>query len=159
MADQARINGNLFSWSSIVFKIDGDRYFGIRSISYADKRERSFGYGMGRHHGPRGRSAGKYSAEPTKVVMHKDSVRDLRAALAEQSSDGVSFGNVVFQIAVSYVEGDETPVQDDLVDCVWTGTSVSAEEGPDPMYEEIEINTLYIKWNGLTQFDATEGSP
>lgn len=159
MADQIRVNGNQLSWGSIILKVADERYTGFTAIAYADKRERVKAYGMGRHQAPRGRSRGKYTTDPVKLTGWKSSIQALREALAAQSTDGVSYGDVEFQIIVQYVDEGENPIDVEIVDCVWIGNSSSEEENADPLKEEIEIDCMHIKRNGLTLFDSSQGSP
>ena len=157
MSDEIRVNGNLHSWGSITVKINEERFFGFSAISYSDSRERVKGYGMGRHQAPRGRSRGKYATEPVGLTGAKGSVQQLRKALAD-AGDGESYGDTEFQIVVEYVEADDTPILVEIEDCVWTKNTTSDEEGPDPLNEEIEIDCMRIRRNGLVLFDASEGS-
>lgn len=165
MADQVRINGNTHSWSSIVAKVEGERFYGFTSVSFGDKRERVKGYGMGRHHAPRSRSAGKYSTDPVKLVGPKSTMQALRASLAARAADGKSYGDTEFELTVQYVEpsntipGGETPIHVILQRCVITANISSDEEGPDPLKEEVEIDCMAIQRNGLTLFDSSQGSP
>jgi hypothetical protein len=159
MADQIRVNGNLLSWGSIIVKIDGDRYHGITSIAYADKRERVKGYGSARHQGPRGRSRGKYSTEPVKVTGFRSSLQAMRVALAAKAGDNTSYGDAEFDVVIQYVEADETPITVELERCVWTSNSATDEEGADPLKEDVEFDCMLIRRNGLVLFDASEGSP
>lgn len=158
MADSARINGNTYSWSSVTLKVDGDRYFGITAIGYGDSRERSKAYGMGRHHAPRGRGAGKYGTDPCTATMYKDTFDAFLAALAVAATDGKSVGNVQFQIVVQYVENDIS-ITDEIEDCVLTKFAAKAEENPDSLMVELEIDCMRIRWGGKTLFDQSEGSP
>lgn len=159
MADAIRVNGNQFSWGSIVLRAGGDRFYGFTAITYADKRERVKAYGLGRHHAPRGRSRGKYTTEPVKLTGWKASIQELRKSLAARSPDGASYGDVEFEIVVQYVDSGEEPMTVVLERCVFTGNSSSDEEGPDPLKEEIEIDCMLIRRNGLVLFDAAQGSP
>lgn len=161
MADAQRINGNQYSWSSIVFKLGAERFTGFTSISFGDKRERVKAYGMGRHHAPRGRSAGKYSVDPVKVVGWKSSVQALRAALAAQSADQKSYGDVEFQGLVQYIEDDssETEMTVELDRLVWASNTTSDEESADPLKEEFELDCMLIRRNGLVLFDGSGGQP
>lgn len=159
MSDEIRVNGNLYSWGSIKLKVQGELFHGFTSITYADKRERVKGYGMGRHHAPRGRSAGKYSTDPVKLAGPKSTMQALRATLAALAPDRRSYGNVVFLIVVQYVEPGEIPMNVEIERCVLTGNSTTDEENPDPKAEEVEIDCMLIRRNGLTLFDDTEGSP
>lgn len=155
--DDIRVNGNLHSWGSIILKIKDDRFYGFKSISYSDSRERVKGYGQARHQAPRGRSRGKYNVEPVTITGFKDSIQLLRKALAD-AGDGESYGDTEVQIVVQYVDGDTTPVTVELDRCVWTKNASSEEEGPDPLMEDIEFDCMLIRRNGLTLFDNSQDS-
>lgn len=157
MSDEIRVNGNQHSWGSITVKFDGDRFFGFTSIGYADARERVKAHGMGRAQAPRGRSRGKYTVEPVTLTGQKGSVQQLRQALAD-AGDGESYGDTLFQIVVQYEEKDDSPVTVEIEDCVWSKNTASEEEGPDPLTEDIEIDCMRIRRNGLVLFDNSEGS-
>ncbi len=159
MSDAIRVNGNQLSWGSIVLKIGGARFYGFTGISFADKRERVKAYGMGRHQAPRGRSRGKYTVEPVKLTGWKGSMQEVREALAALSVDGISYGDVEFEITVQYVEADEIPMTVEIEHCVWGANTTSDEEGPDPLKEEVELDCMLIRRNGLTLFDSSAGSP
>ena len=156
MSDQTIIrNGNLMSYGSIIFKIDGDVYTGFTKVNYADKRERALGYGGGKAQGPRGRTRGKYTPEPVTVTMFRDSASRVREALAVAAGTG-SYGDYEFEIEVTYEEAGDAGVQTDTIErCVWVGNSTSNEEGPDPLMTEIEFSCMFIRYNGLTLFDET----
>ena len=157
--DDIRVNGNALSWGSIKCKIDGVPYYGFKSVSYGDKRERVKGYGMGKHQAPRSRSRGKYTVEPAKLGGPKSSMQALREALAAKSQDGVSYGDVEFEVVIQYFEKNELPITVQLERCVIVSNSASEEEGGDPLSEEIELDVMKIYRNGLTLFDSSEGSP
>jgi hypothetical protein len=160
MADKIRVNGNIVSWGSLVIKIDGDRYYGFTSISYADKRERVKVHGMGRHQAPRARTRGKYTTDPVKLGGPKSSIQALRDALAARSADGISYGDVEFQIVCSYSETEDSESMTvEIEDCVFVGNSSSEEESADPLKEEIEIDCMKIRRNSKVLFDASEGAP
>ena len=159
MADSLRVNGNMLSWGSLKFKVGGDLYSGFTAISYGDKRERVKGYGMGRHHSALGMSAGKYSVEPIKVTGRKASVRALIKALAAQSSNGASYGDVRFEGVLQGVEeGSEDPINDTFEGCVVTAVTASHEESADPLSEDLEIECMRIRRDGLTLWDSREGT-
>jgi hypothetical protein len=159
MADAIRVNGNRHSWGSISAKIDGERYYGFTAIKFGDSRERVKAYGMGRHHAPLGRSRGKYSTDPVVLTGWKSAVQALRDALAARSSSTTSYGDVVFQIVVQYVDENDQPCTVDIEDCVWVKNSTSDEEGPDPLSDEVEIDTMRIRRNGKVLYDESEGGP
>lgn len=159
MADQIRVNGNQLSWGSIKVKLDGEVYYGFSSLAYGDKRERVKAYGMGKHQAPRGRSRGKYSTDPVKLGGPKASVQALREALAAKSADGVSYGDVEFEVIAQYFETSELGITVQCERCVIVANSSTEEESADPLKEEIELDTMMIRRNGLTLFDSSEGTP
>lgn len=159
MADDIRVNGNLKSWGSLQFRVAGERIYGFTNVTFADKRERVKGYSMARHHAPYGRSAGKYSTDPVKVTGWADSVQALREAIAAQSADGLSYGNVLFQGLLQYIEPDESEITVEFDRLVWTGNSATVEEAPDPLKEDFELDVMFIRRNGLVLFDGSEGMP
>lgn len=159
MADQVRVPDNIHSWGSITVKFRGNKYYGFTSLTYGDKRERVAVYGMGRHHAPRGRTRGKYSTEPGKLVGPKSTVQALINDLAAASSDGKSFGNVEFEAVYQFVENSEEPLHVVLERCVIDGVTASHEESADALQDELSISYLAIKRNGKYLFDATQGRP
>lgn len=159
MADLYRINNNIFSWASIILKANDERFHGFTSLSYGDKRERVKQYGMARHHAPRGRTHGKYTIEPVKLGGPKSTIQALRDSLARLAPDQRSYGDVEFQIHCEYVETGELGISVVIERCVIVGNSTSEDESPDPLKEEIEIDAMLIRRNGLTLFDAMDGQP
>jgi hypothetical protein len=159
MADQIRVNGNICDWGSITLRIDDEVFTGFTSISYADKRERAKAYGLGKHHAPRARTRGKYSVEAVKLAGPKSTMHALRRKLASKSPDGNSYGDYEFHINTQYIEPGEPEMYVDIERCVYVGTSSSEEESPDFLKEEIEIDAMSIRRNGMTLFDGSGGAP
>lgn len=159
MGDSIYVNGNQMSWGSIDLKVAGELFTGFTGITYADKRERVVAYGMGRHQAPRGRSRGKYTVDPVKLTGWKGSVTALREGLAALATGGLSYGDVEFLITLAYSELDEPPVIVEIGRCVWAGSSSSEDESAENLKEEIEISAMYIKRNGLTLYDTSQGAP
>jgi hypothetical protein len=155
MADTARVNGLQISWSSLVFKIDGEEYTGITKIGYADGLETSLAYGMGRHHAPRGRSAGKYTPEPLTITCWKSTAQAIREQLAALSPSGTSYGRAVVPISLQYVEPDDSVITVEFEECRYTKGTASNEEGPDNLSEDLEFSVLRIRRNGLVLFDES----
>lgn len=159
MSDAKRVNGNAPSWGGIVFKLDEERYYGILQIGYGDKLETINGYGMGRHHAPTRRSAGKYSTDPGKVKMYKDSAEVFRSALAAKAEDGRSYGTVEFQAVVQVVERNGNPLNVEIGRCRLSEEAADHAEGPELLTEDLTYTCMYIIKNGKTLFDSSEGLP
>lgn len=154
MSDQIEVNGNQMSWGSIILKIRDERYYGFNSVSFSDKRTRVKGYGMGKHQAPRSRSRGKYEVDNVKIKGPMASVQAVRKALAADSSNGRSYGDVECEVLVQAVDTGETPLTIEIQRCVWASNSANFTEGPDGLEEEFELDPMRIIRDGLTLFDS-----
>ena len=159
MSDPFRINGNIHSWGSLILKVDGEPFTGFTSVGFGEKVTVVLAYGMGKHQAPRARTRGKYEPEPVKIGGPPGSFQILREALAQLSPTGTSYGNVVFQGVLQYVETDETPITIEMGGLRWTANTHSHEESPDPLKEENEFSCVGYRRNGLVLFDDSGGSP
>lgn len=155
MSDTVRVNGVQIGWPSISLKINGQAYTGLSAIEFGDKRERGFAYGMGRHGGPRGRPPGKYTPDPFSITAWTSTAAAIRKDIAARASDGVSYGNVVCQIILQYVEQTDGTVTVEAQDCTLGEISASNEEGPDATNEKLVFQPMRIIRNGLTLFDSS----
>lgn len=151
MSDEIRINGIAHSWGSVKLKIAGERYSGISSISYSDKLETSFGYGMGKAQRPRAQSRGKYSAEQVVMKALASTAQALRDMLADRG-DGVAYGTVTVPIVLQYLEPDDTPITVEFEDCRLVEDGSSDEEGGDVLTAELKWTTFGIIRNGKTLY-------
>jgi hypothetical protein len=149
-----RINGRFYSWASISIRINSTLITAIKSISYSDSRTPVKGYGAGRAHAPLGRTSGKYETAPVTCSIEKVECQELRKALAD-AAGGKSFGETEFQIVVQYDDNGKH-ITDTLDRCVWTKNSTSADDGGDPLYEEVEFDCMSISWNGVNLFADEE---
>jgi hypothetical protein len=156
MADQYRINGSLYGWASIKFKIAGGSFIGITEITYGDSRERVPAYGMARHHAPIGFSPGKYSTDPVKIKGYLHTLQAIRDGLAAQSPDEISTGNTESNIHVQYTEAGLGPQNHVVERCYLAKDSVSVTESPEPGMGELEFVCCLIRRNGLTLCDLSE---
>lgn len=155
MSDTVRINGVQIGWASISLKINGQAYTGLSAIEYGDKRERGFAWGMGRHGGPRGRPPGKYTPDPFTLTAWTSTSLAIQKDLAARAPDGVSYGNVVCQLILQYVEKDDGTVTVEAQDAVLAEVSASAEEGPDATSEKLIFQPMRIIRNGRTLYDSS----
>jgi hypothetical protein len=160
MSDGIRVNGNAYSWGSIRFKLDGERYFQISEVTFSDKRERQLFSGMGTHQAPTARSRGKYMPETVKLKCLKETGHVIRAALsALNDTGGSSYGNAVFGVHLQYGEtqigGIMKHTDVEFLDCVYIGTSETDSEGPDCIQEEIEIQPMRILRDNKPLYDDT----
>jgi hypothetical protein len=154
MSDQIEVNKNQMSWGSIILKIGDDRYYGFNAVSYSDKRTRTKGYGMGKSQAPRSRSRGKYEVDNVKIKGPIASVAAVRQALAGQSDNGKSYGDVECDVIVQFVDTGEEAHTVEIERCVWASNSANFTEGNEGLEEEFELDTMRIIRDGLTLFDS-----
>ena len=152
MSDAKRINGNIVSWASIKIVLGGESFYGFTGLTYGDKRDRVAVYGMGKAYAPRARTRGKYSTDPVKLKGPKSTIEALRTKLALSSADGVSYGDVEFEIVAQYVETGEPEMHVQITNCVIVSEDSTEEENPDPLMEEIEISPMRVFKNGRTLY-------
>jgi hypothetical protein len=156
VSDEIRFNGIAHSWGSVKLKIAGERFSGISSISYSDKLETAFGYGMGKAHKPRAQSRGKYSAEQVVIKAHTSTAQAIRDMLAERG-DGTSYGTVTVPMVLQYLETDDTPITVEFEDCRLVEDGSSDEEGADVLSVELKWSTFGIVRNGKTLYQQESG--
>ena len=153
MSDPIFVNGSALSWGSIIAKVADEPIYGFTGLTFSDKRERVKGHGMGQHQAPQRRSRGRYNADPCKLTGYRAAVAELRERLALRAPDRQSYGDVEFQVVATYFEADEKPLIVIAERCVWVGNSATDEEGAENLKEEIELDPMFIRRNGLVLFD------
>lgn len=149
-ADDIRINGFTHGWASTKTTLDGEQYVGITKIAWDHAIEEGIVKGQGGK--PLGRTRGEYVPGTITITMRKSSAAKLKENLAKKSSDGQTFGTVVFPIVVQYLEPDDTPITVEINDCRILKPSTSNEKSPDPTMEDLEISCLEIVENGKRLF-------
>jgi hypothetical protein len=151
--DQVRVQGRLFSWASVIFKINGVRYFGVTSVSWDQSRERTLGYGQNKSGRPRGKTSGKYVCPVLKVKMFTDTAIQLRKDLATLAPDGKSYGEVEnIPITNQVSEGGINSTAEFLKCSVGKETPAFDESG-EPTQEEWEFTTEGVITDGLSLFN------
>lgn len=155
MSDAIRVNGNVHDYGSIVVTINGEKYHGLTAIKYNHKRERSKLYGLGAHRAPRARTRGRYSAEGS-FIGPKSTIEAMRAQLDDGTGN---YGDTEFLTVANFVDANEEPVLIELVDCVFAEEDASDEEASiDASMEEVKLDLMYIRKNGRTLFNNSDGT-
>jgi hypothetical protein len=152
------INGQQYSWASLIFTIADwrDEAAGAESVDYGHKRTREKKTGSNRDQAPRVRTSGVYEVDPLKVTIRKDHADALRARLASLSPDGRSYGNVQFEALLQFSEPGADVSTVELRELVWSGTSCGLKQGPEGLMESLEMDPMRIIENGLTLYDSSE---
>lgn len=134
------INGVRHSFSSIELKLNGQLFVGFKSINYGRTRSRALV--RGNSPDPLGKTQGdnEYKA-------------DVELYLAEwnefQKSLGKGYGDIFFDVLVTYSATGTDTIQDVIKGCTVDGLEVSQGQGPDPLARKFEMSPLKILFNGL----------
>jgi hypothetical protein len=145
----------MFDWSSIVFKINGQRYYKIKDIDFGDGMEQVLVYGMGKNRSPVGRTRGKYVPKPVAITFMADAAEAVRADLGNLAGTrGLSA--VAVNILLQRIETDEGPtITVEINGCTLTENANTDSEGADPSEEKLTFQPLTIKRNGRALYDTS----
>lgn len=148
MGDQVRINNIIYSWTSVILKIDGDRYEGFQSFDGAkEKRERKLVYGARKNGRPLGRTSGKYIPGPVTIKFLKRSANLLLTYLSLKGLG--SYGDAEFIAQLQVSEPGYVPITSTLLDCTIEEANDSAAEGSDELTKDLIIQPLTGDENGM----------
>jgi hypothetical protein len=156
--DEVRINNLQISKASAILKLDDEEVNGWVSIKYADAIESAYAYGAGRHQGPRGRTAGKYTPEEITIVVAKSTTKALLARLAAKSVSGRSAGSVTFNGSLQYVEPGDATITDGFEGLRLTKISTSVDDSSDATNDELGFSVMRIKRDGIVLYDDRQGA-
>lgn len=156
------LNGVAYGFNSCRFTIlSSDLYFkGSSELSFEEKRTRAKQWGAQRSGIPLSRTSGKYEPGDVKWKLPVKFVNSLKAALASYAKDSVSYGNVVFNGLLQFIEPtDETPHSIAFFDLAISAIASSFTEGPDGLMQEVTFDCMYIMTDGLSLADRSLDTP
>jgi hypothetical protein len=140
MASYPNTEGFEYSFSSIILKARGKRYYGATNISYDDGLEP--GVVEGTSTLPLGETAGKWSGNGSLEMNRRDG-----QALIDDLGDG--YGRVRFSITVQYAEEGMPVITDELPSVRIKKVTNNNSAGTDPSKMTFELSLLKpIKRNG-----------
>ncbi len=137
------INGVRHGYSSIELKLAGQIFLGFTAINYS--RTRSRGLARGQHPDPLGKTRGtnEYKGDCELLLAEFNLLQSLLVA------QGAGYGDVFFQVLVTYGENQFDTITDTLNGCTVDLTDASNSEGPDPLKRKIDLSPLKILFNGI----------
>lgn len=154
MGDSLRVNGVQYGWDSLIFKIDGDRYNGLKAIEYGDAVEKALQWGMGKSHAPRSRTRGKYTPEPIALTVFSDTAKSIRNYLA-QRANGTGIAQVEVPIVIQAAEAQGV-ITVEFERCTLVSNKNSHDESPEALEEKLEFLPMNILRDGVALFDTTQ---
>lgn len=140
MASYPNTEGFEYSFSSIILKARGKRYYGATNISYDDGLEPGMVEGTATV--PLGETAGKWSGSASIEFNRRDG-----QALLDDLGDG--YGRVRFSITNQYAEDGMPVITDELPSVRIKKVTNNNSAGTDPSKMTVELSLLKpIKRNG-----------
>ncbi len=137
------VNDIKFDHSSAEIQIGATLFTGIESIEWSESLEP--GIVRGTVAQKLARTAGEHDAEGGFALPIED-FGELIATLGE------GYGGVSFNIVVTYSNEGQNVTTVELIGCRITEHSGGSEAGGDPTMEEISIDIMEVKHNGLRMF-------
>jgi hypothetical protein len=140
------LNGVRHDWSSIECRFGqpvNQVFLAIKALNY--KRTRTRGEVRGNHPDPLAKTRGTnaYTAD----IELPLSEAQLLMALLNNSANG--YGDVFFQLVVSYTENAFTTITDTLIGCTLDEYDASQAQGPEPLMRKFQLNPLKITFAGV----------
>ena len=85
-----------------------------------------------------------------------DTAQSIRDYLMGLASDGASYGNVILPISLQLVEPVRGEIFRLFVDCTLISEGGQDDENPDPNFEDLEFDPMWIETNEGTLFDSSQ---
>lgn len=150
------INGVRHSFASIELKLAGQLFVGFKSINYSRKRTRAMA--RGNSPDPIGKTKGdnEYTGD---CEMYLAEWNLFQSILQKQTGIATGYGDVFFQVLVTYSENGFDTIQDVLNGCTADSTEASQSQGPDALVRKVELNPLKILFNGIDDLLTPLGPP
>lgn len=138
------INGVRHSFTSIELKIKDQIFIGVTSINYSRTRSRELVRGTSAD--PLGKTRGdnEYSAT---IELYLAEFHLLMQQL------GAGYGDVSFNVYVTYGENGFDTITDEIIGCTLDTTEADASQGPDPLTRSFDLNPIKIKFGGLDDLE------
>lgn len=149
------INGTRHDFTSIELKVAGQIFVGFKSINY--KRTRTRTMVMGNSPDPIAKTEGTnaYSCDFEMYLAEWKLLKSILKKLAASQSGVVSgvspgsgYGDVLFQIVVTYGSSAFDTTTDVINGCSADEVEASQAQGPDPLSRKVTVNPLKVIEDG-----------
>lgn len=163
-ADRTRLQGTQYTGQSCIFQVTttgGNQLNwleGVMGAGYEDKRTRPLVWGSRRDGRPIGKGAGKYEPGALTIDVEEATWDLISSALAAESTDGLSFGDVAFTLQIQLYEEDK-PVT--TITMTFDGCNIDGDKGDyptsggDPLKKALALSYLSKDQGGKTLFSGT----
>ena len=144
------INGRRHSFASIELKLNGQIFIGFKSINYSRTRSRTMVYGTSPDPLGKTRGTNEYKADcELYLAEFQNFVNDL----------GSGYGDISFDITVTYSENGFDSICDVIKGCTLDSTDASNSQGTDATVRKMDLNPIKILFNGIEDLDVPLTAP
>lgn len=152
------VNGVRHSFASIEVKVAGQIYYAT-SVNYSRKRNRTIV--RENHPDPVGKTRGSndYTADIEMLLAEFNLLQAALVAQANQQGLNGGYGDVFFEVVVTYSENGLDTVADHIIGCTLDSTESSNAEGTDPTKRKFEMSPLKILFNGQDDVSTPLAAP
>ena len=135
------VNGCRHSFASIEVQVNAILYLGVREIQYGDALEVADVRGAS----PQilGRTRGQLKATAS-MTMYLSEWEDMKSKLGE------GFGEVSFDIQVTFRDEGDNMVTDKIIGCRVTNVQRNQSSGNEPITVQLTLHVMRIEHNGLS---------
>ena len=159
------INGVKHDFSSIELKLAGQIFVGFRAINYNRTRTRTMV--MGNSPDPLAKTEGvnAYTADCEIYLAEWNLLQGIlvqaaaAAGIPSGTSPGSGYGDVLFQIVVTYSSLGFDTITDILNGCSLDTLEASQAQGPDALVRKITLNPLKIYFGGQDDLGTALQAP
>lgn len=138
------VNGCYYSFASIEAKFKGQIFLGIKSINY--NRTRSRAKPRGTHPDPLGKTRGDNEYTADCEMYLPEFAAFVRNVIG--SDDLKGYGDVFFDVTVTYNEEGLEPIVDEIIGCSIDSTDASNSQGTDATTRKFDLNPIKIRYFG-----------
>lgn len=145
MADTLTVpltNGVRHSFASIELKLANQIFLGFTAINYTRTRNR--GLGRGAHPDPLFKTKGENEYSADCELFFAEFMAFIKAVRAVGGIP--AYGDIMFDVIVTYTEVGFEPVVDELIGCSIDSTEASNGQGTDPTTRKVDLNPLKIRF-------------
>jgi hypothetical protein len=134
------VNGARASFSSVELNMNGLIFVGFKGVAYKRTRTRQKVYGN--NPDPIGKTQGfnEYTGEAEVYIAEFNYF---------MVNTGVGWGDVFFNVYVTYTTNGFDTIQDTLISCTIDEVDANATQSPDPLVRKVVFNPNKILFNGI----------
>ena len=159
------INGVKHDFSSIELQLVGQIFVGFRSINYNRTRTRTMVYGNSPDPLAKTEGVNAYTCDCEIYLAEWNYLQGLlinaasQAGIPNGASPGSGYGDVLFQVVVTYSSLGFDTITDVLNGCSLDSMEVSQSQGPDPLVRKFNLNPLKILYGNEDDLGTALQSP